>query len=82
LLSKLLANVALYSTQGVDNATLRKAILITQNIDVKDSIYIAFCLAFDGILWTGDMKLYRGLRRNGFMNVVTTKELTEILKGV
>jgi hypothetical protein len=37
---------------------------------------------YDALLWTGDVKLIRGLRRKGFNNTVTTKELKEIIKGL
>ena len=55
---------------------------ITKNIVEKDAIYVAFTIALDALLWTGDLKLYRGLRRKGFTNIVTTAQLKEIIKGI
>jgi predicted nucleic acid-binding protein len=82
LLTGLLVNVLLYSTESIDNKTLKQAENIARPVDVNDTVYVAFSIAFGAMLWTGDLKLYRSLRRNGFMNIITTKELSEIIKGL
>lgn len=52
------------------------------SIDNKDVIYVALTLALDALLWAGDLKLYRGLRRKGFQQIVTTSDLQKIINGI
>ena len=66
----------------LDNVSLQEAERLIQHIDPKDFWYVAVAVYFDSLLWSGDMKLYKGLRRKGFKNIVTTKELSEIIKGI
>ena len=80
--SDLIEKVFVFSSDSVDATYFNEAKIITANIDVKDSVYVGFALGLDAILWTGDTKLIRGLRRNKFQNVINTPELTEIIKGL
>jgi predicted nucleic acid-binding protein len=81
-LSKILSHVLSFSGDGVSEADILQAEKITAAIDRKDIWYIAFAIAFDAMLWTGDLKLYRGLRRQGFNNIIITSELKEIIQGM
>ncbi len=54
---------------------LKQAVALTKDIDFKDFKFVALTLFLDGLLWTGDKVLYKGLRRKKFMNVLTTTEL-------
>jgi predicted nucleic acid-binding protein len=82
LLDKLLAQCLVFSAESISLAHTEKARKLTLSIDAKDTLYIAFCLALDALLWTGDLKLYKGLRKKGFNSIVTTSELKEIIKGI
>ncbi len=82
LQEKLLSGVFVFSSESISAIQIEKANKLTLSVDVKDTLYIAFCFAFDALLWTGDFKLYKGLRRKEFKNIVTTKELSEIIKGI
>ena len=55
---------------------------LTDNIHKKDTIFIAFSLALDSLFWSGDIKLYKALKRKGFANIITTKEFKQIIKGL
>jgi predicted nucleic acid-binding protein len=58
------------------------ALQIVEKIDPKDAIYVAFSLALDALIWTGDLKLYKALRKKDFKNIITTTDLKRILKGI
>lgn len=58
------------------------AIRIVEKIDPKDAIYVAFSLALDALIWTGDLKLYKALKKKDFKNIITTTDLKRILKGI
>ena len=57
-----------------------KAKELTEDIDVKDISFVAMAIENQGILWTGDKKLHKGLKAKGFDQVVTLEELRVILK--
>lgn len=54
---------------------LKEAVVFTKDIDYKDFKFVALTLFLDGLLWTGDKVLYKGLRRKKFMQVLTTREI-------
>ena len=66
----------------ISNETLRKANLLIEDLDRSDYLFLAVAIHCYALLWTGDLKLFRGLRRKGFNSIVTTKELKEIIKGL
>ncbi|MES1222465.1 MAG: PIN domain-containing protein [Bacteroidota bacterium] len=75
-------NILFFSVESIDVSDIEAAMVLTKKIDEKDTLYVALTIALDGVLWTGDMKLYRYLRRNNFMSIVNTKELLNIIKGI
>lgn len=81
-LEGILNNLLIFSDELVDSKTSAKAIKLATEIDMKDAIYVSFSLALDALFWTGDLKLFRGLRRKGFDNIITTKELQQIIQGL
>ena len=82
LLEKFLTNIAVFGNDDVTVEIYRKAEKLTQLIDTNDTWYIAFAIALNGFLWTGDLKLNRGLRRLGCYLTITTQEFSSILKGI
>lgn len=58
-----------------------KAENLTNDIDNKDIAFIALTLHItDSYFWTNDNKLILGLRKKGFNNLISTKELLQKLK--
>jgi predicted nucleic acid-binding protein len=45
-----------------------------------DVLFVALTISIDGSLWTGDKKLYNGLKSKGFKKVINTNELEKILQ--
>jgi predicted nucleic acid-binding protein len=72
----------IFSDDMIDVEHLNKALLLTKTIDEKDTIYVAFTIALDALLWTGDLKLKNALRKKGFENAVSTKQLQQIINGL
>ena len=71
-----------FASDSISPKYSKVAIQIVEKIDLKDAIYVAFSLALDALIWTGDLKLYKGLRRKNFKNIITTSDLKRILKGI
>lgn len=61
---------------------LKVAEQLTYSIDKKDTQYIALTILMEGLFWTGDLKLLRGLKRKGFNQIITTADFERILKGI
>lgn len=66
----------------IDTGSLAITNKLMKGLDIKDYLFVAVTVYFEGLLWTGDLRLKRGLKRNGFNNVVTTSELKQIIKGL
>jgi predicted nucleic acid-binding protein len=82
LLDKFLLNITVFGHDDVTEEIYHKAEKLTQIIDTNDTWYIAFAIALNGFLWTGDLKLNRGLRKKACYLTITTQEFSAILKGI
>lgn len=71
----ILQRIKLISEPAVSFAHRRLAMSFVSDVDEFDAPFVALALELDGLLWTGDLALVRGLRRKGFNQVVTTTEL-------
>ena len=61
---------------------LKVAEELTYSIDKKDTQYVVLTIFLEGLLWTGDLKLLRALKRKGFNQIITTSDFEQILKGI
>lgn len=81
-LEALLHHIVVISDDELTNEHIQLAEKFTSQTDIDDTIFIAFALALDSLLWTGDRKLLKGVRKLGFINIVDTAQLKEIIKGL
>lgn len=51
-------------------------------IDPNDTVFVALAKHLGGKLWTGDMKLYSGLKAKRFKDIILTSELSLLLDGL
>lgn len=52
---------------------------LTSDIDEDDTDFVALTIFLEGHLWTGDKKLYNGLKAlKGFTHILNTNELWEL----
>ena len=70
------------SVKELSTENLKLAEHLTRKIDINDKVFVAFSIALNAPIWTGDLKLSRGLKRVGFKNIISTKELKDIIKGI
>lgn len=57
----------------------QEAETLVQAIDVDDGPFVALALHLGATPWTGDTRLYHGLRATQFQSVVATAELSQQL---
>ncbi|MEZ4884176.1 MAG: PIN domain-containing protein [Chitinophagales bacterium] len=79
LLFLVLKKIQFVNESQISDLSFEKARELTEDIDVKDIGFVALTIELEAILWTGDKKLYRGLKAKGFENVVNLEDLREML---
>ena len=73
----MLSNISFVSVKTIDPANAIKAKELTQGIDIKDWTFVALTLQTQGLLWTSDLKLFNHLEKNGFTNLISTKDVIQ-----
>ncbi|HEX6750099.1 MAG TPA: PIN domain-containing protein [Longimicrobium sp.] len=66
LLHDILRRIEIYKEDLIPDEYVARAMDLCVEIDPADAIVVALTLAADGLLWTGDRKLRRGLEIRGF----------------
>ena len=82
LLYQCCENASIFSVADIPTDIFQQAAELTRNIDINDKAFVAFSIAFDALIWTGDLKLKNGLKKAGFLNIISTKEFKDTLKGL
>ena len=55
---------------------------LVKEIDIDDVAFVALARHLRGVLWSGDRTLVLGLRKAGFLKVITTQELLVIRRDI
>jgi len=75
-------NINFINEELIDSSFWDEAFMLTQNIDPKDTPYIAYALHFNCLIWSGDLALINGLHKYGFDNFINTNVLLELNKNL
>jgi len=78
----LLTKILLFNDDEIPEEIFKDAYGLTKHIDPADTIYTALAISLGALLWTGNLKLLRGLKKNGFRHIITTSDLEQIVKGL
>lgn len=81
LLYFVIKQIEFISENQIETKNWEQAVELVKGIDDKDVAFVALTLQTNALLWTGDKKLYNGLRSKGFQSVITTQELIDYLKN-
>jgi predicted nucleic acid-binding protein len=74
-LSQIYSNITFIEDKIIPFEEHVKALRLVRNIDPDDVTFVALANYMDEKLWTGDSKLYQGLRSLGYENVVNFEDL-------
>jgi putative PIN family toxin of toxin-antitoxin system len=80
LLYLILKKIQFINEHQISAPSWRKAKELTEDIDVKDISFVALAIELEAKLFTGDKKLYKGLREKGYLDVVDFIDLKEIME--
>jgi predicted nucleic acid-binding protein len=65
---KLLKPIHFFDDDLITSENLRRAYELCQDIDEKDTVFLALVLELEALFWTGDKKLKQGLTPKGFQS--------------
>ena len=72
---RIFSSIELISEEIIKNINWKHAFEITKNIDEKDTPFVALAIEIQGILWTGDKVLIKGLKLKGYKDIYSTNDL-------
>ncbi len=70
--------IDLIDVESVLEATWKKSVELTNDVDEFDTPFVALSIDLDCPLWTGDKKLIRGLSAKGIDWILTTDIISQI----
>ncbi len=71
-------DVTFISEEQIGQKFWKEAYDLVNDIDTKDIQYVAYARQFKCKIWSGDKKLFKGLKAKGFVNIITTNDLFEL----
>jgi predicted nucleic acid-binding protein len=66
ILYELIRHIDFFDENTLSVNALQSAWELVKDIDPKDMLFVALTLEMNGLLWTGDVKLRKGLENKGF----------------
>ncbi|TVZ26560.1 putative nucleic acid-binding protein [Gillisia sp. Hel_I_86] len=71
----ILRNIIILNHSILPIENFNKATELCKDIDVDDTLFVAFSEYLKADLWTGDKKLLSGLTKKGYRKTITTEKL-------
>ena len=75
---QLCKDITFISEEQIDHKFWLEAYNLVHDVDVNDTQYVAYAKQFKCKLWSGDKKLFKGLKEKGFENILTTNDLYDL----
>ncbi len=79
LLSLVTQNIHFIDERLISLDARKKALLLIEGLDLKDTPFVALTFQLHATLWTGDKKLRSGLLKKGLKDTIDTKGLLKTL---
>ena len=78
--NQILSNITVLPRYVVSDENVKKATQLTKNVDFNDVWFIALSLEYDLTLLTRDVKLYKGLQKKGFKQIMLFDQFLKTLQ--
>jgi len=65
-LQEVLQRLSFHDELSISQPSIQGALELCQDVDEKDTPFVALTIDLDAVLWTGDRELADGLRKKGF----------------
>lgn len=75
---KLLTKLTFINEELIAQSDWEKAEILSSDIDIDDSDFVALTRFLKGYLWTGDKPLYDGLKAKRFRTVYNTQDMIRL----
>lgn len=75
---QVMKNIELISSEAISDLNWHRAFELTVDIDEDDTPFVATALGINGAIWTGNKKLINGLRKKGYNDIYSSRELFEL----
>lgn len=75
---ELFSEITVIPKLAISEESYKKALLLCNDIDPKDTAYVALSIELNIPLWSNDKKLVQGLRKKGYKKIVTTEEIFKL----
>lgn len=77
--SLITSRIKFVSVQLIPRNIFIRAEMLTSNIDIDDTEFVALTEHIQGKLWTGDKGLIKGLKKKNWPKVITTEDLYKLV---
>jgi len=75
-------NITFINELLIPSEIVKSTELLLQDIDSKDTPFVALAIHLKALIWTGDLKLINGLKRKNFTGFVSTQEILILLNNL
>jgi len=75
LMHQIIKEIEFINERYISKEAYQKAWQLCKEIDESDTPFVALAIELKALLWTGDKKLFKGLKEKGFEDVISTQEL-------
>ena len=75
---RIFSAIELISEEIIKKDNWLEAFNIVKDIDEKDTTFVALAMEMQGILWTGDKILIKGLKSKGYQDIYSTNDLLKL----
>ncbi len=72
------SEILFVNEEQIPEKYFKQAVKLVKDVDYKDVAFVALNDYMDSILWTGDKKLIKGLKENGYLSVISTAEMVQL----
>jgi len=77
-IKELFSEITVIPRLAISKKNYKKALALCDEIDPKDTPYLALSLELNIPLWTNDKKLIQGLIKKGYTKIITTEEIFKL----